>query len=246
MFSYLKFIVVLCLFTPLVLSSASAAPKDRVWSMTTDDMVCRVSLIEDTGRIGAGDVRQLDRTCRIGAITRYEVGEAGSLLFLDDGGTLIARVDPLSRGQYSGLIGDGDPLDFSLIPRGAKPPPNPGPVFTPRPKPDFPNGRGQSAATCLRYPDTGVCARNEDVGLPGDRFNLLPVETRARMNVHFMANVSSSVEGQVAPGTCLPVRNCTESLLNKEIWCDVNWKDGEWGWILKQDSEYVYAQESCG
>lgn len=236
------------MFAALFLPTASAGPDDRVWAMTAYNDVCRVSLSEDADRIGEGDVRRLDNRCRISPVTRYRVVDQGSILFLDDGGTLLGRVDPLSRGGYSGVIDDGVALEFSLIMTrpDPRPTPRPKPIFTPRPPLDIPTGRGQTASDCLRYPDTGLCAQNQDVGLPGDRFNLLPIETRARMNVHFMGNSSSSVEGQVAPRTCMPVKNCSESLLNKEVWCQVNWKDNKWGWVLKQDREFVYAHAGCG
>lgn len=225
---------------------AATASAQTVWGIEAYSDVCRVVLVEDENRIGQGTIDHLDQGCRVGPFERYAVGDRGTVRFLGANGDILMAVTPEGPG-YTGIIGDGDAVTMSVM--GTEPARRAPPPDRPRPAP-APNrgaaGFGKTAvADCVRYYDTGECAQDHDLGLPGSRFELLPVETRARMNKRFMASLSSSIEGQIEPRVCMEVRNCTESMINKEVWCEVS-HDGDWSWILKQDAEFVYAGAGCG
>lgn len=235
----------LIMFMTLAGLSATGSAQ-TVWGIEAYSDVCRVVLVEDENRIGQGTIDHLDEGCRVGPFERYAVGNMGEVRFLGASGDILMLVMPDGAG-YDGYVGDGDPVTMSVMsseparrfssPDRARPPARPSHAA---------GGFGKaSAPECVRYYDSRQCAQDHDLGMPGSRFDLLPIETRARMNKRFMANLNSSVEGQIEAGVCVEVRNCTERMIDEEIWCEVD-HDGDWSWILKQDAQYVYAGAGCG
>ncbi len=240
----MKPIFVTGLLASILIPGAAA---ETVWGIHAYSDVCRITLEEDATRIGQGEVRHLDDGCRVGPFDRYVAGKNGTVRLLDRSGRVQMALSPDGEG-YSGVVGDGDPATMTVLQSRGEPHAGerkPG-WSRPdrRPHGETP-GRGASADTCVRYADTNRCADDHDLGLPGERFDLLPIQTRVRMTKRFMASRSSMEEGQVGPGVCMDVRNCTESMINDEIWCEVE-HDGDRSWILKQDKDYVYAGAGCG
>lgn|GEM_PF-4074627 len=238
----MRFILLFMAVTGLAATSSA----QTVWGIEAYSDVCRVVLIEDDNRIGQGIIDHLDEGCRVGPFERYAVGDRGEVRFLSASGDILMSVMPDGPG-YEGYVGDGEPVTMSVMSSKAArrypAPERPRPLARPHRAPA--DVSEPAAAACVRYYDTGQCAQDHDLGLPGSRFDLLPVETRARMNKRFMASLNSSIEGQIDAGVCVEVRNCTERMIDDEIWCEID-HDGDWSWILKQDAQFVYAGAGCG
>ena len=102
--------------------------------------------------------------------------------------------------------------------------------------------RNAQVAGCKAYYGTNRCAQAEDLGEPTTG----SVEAVVNMNVRFLNSPTSSVVGQLPRNRCVPVKRCWESLLDKQIWCDVDLGRGKSGWVLKEDEKSVYLRDGCG
>jgi len=104
------------------------------------------------------------------------------------------------------------------------------------------NSEVVSNSNCKKYFDNKRCAQKEDIG----KIKSGALETLARMNVRFIPDRKSNLVTTIRPRTCSKVSNCTESFINKEIWCKVKIDKFKSGWILKEDGNFVYSRDGCG
>lgn len=238
----MKLTNILSAITLCMAGLSTALADDRtnpVWEISSIRGECRISFKEQADRIGQGHVIVQRGNCPF-SVKSYEVASGGDILLLSASGDLLARATPEYDGFYEGTYGDGDFFELDFI--GSR-------------KDGKSSSKQQGSQTsglfgetdgCVRYVDDRRCADGADIGLPGRPFNWHPIHSRTDLIVRFMANKTSSVTGQVSEGVCVEVRNCTERLLNNEVWCEVEWQTGKHGWVLKQDKDFVYAHTSCG
>ncbi|MGR3501468.1 hypothetical protein [Pseudaestuariivita sp.] len=100
----------------------------------------------------------------------------------------------------------------------------------------------QSAFGCKLYHGTGDCALPEDLG----KVRSGALETLANLNLRFIPDSASDKQGVVPRGLCIETSMCTESFLDKEVWCRVALDARTTGWVLKEDANNVYARDGCG
>lgn len=227
---------VLAAITAAVLGSA-AAHAAELWGLEAFNDVCPVSFSTQPTAGGLMQIRHHSQGCRGGLdnITDWsEEGDGGTFYFYDRAGQLMGRVDGMDGGTYSGVFGDGTPLEMRFI--GHESTSDGGAQY------NAPSGSGAGEAQgCRVYHGTRRCAEPYDIGAP-DGAQIMPL---ARMNVRFSSGLTSQVVATVDRGSCLEVSRCRdEPFADERFWCEVQ-LEGRSGWVLKQDEATVYTRNIC-
>lgn len=218
-------------------AQSATAEQQPVWGLQAYGDICRVQFTQQQVRAGIWGLNRLDRGCDIGNFVGYSMQGQNLVYFYDGYGQLLASAEKQPSGQWFGMIGDGDP--FEMVYFGAQ-------SSAPQQKPQHNHATGNSAAvgSCVTYYGSNNCAREED--LKYKSFSTIALQPLAPLNHRFIPDINSRVQQVIPQNVCFQeVKHCTESLLNKEIWCQVEF-GGQSGWVLKKDKNHVYAMNGCG
>jgi hypothetical protein len=211
------------------------AEQTPVWGLQAYGDVCRVQFGQQQVRAGVWALTHLDRGCDIGNFAGYAMQNQNLVYFYDSYGQILASAEKQPSGEWIGVIGDGDILEMVYF--GTQPA---APTHTPKAS----TGSSAAVGSCVTYYGSNTCAREED--LKYKSFSTIALQPLAPLNHRFIPDLNSRIQQVIPQNVCFQeVRNCTESLLNKEIWCQVEF-GGQSGWILKKDKNHVYAMNGCG
>lgn len=238
-----------------LLPAQTATAATGVWSMIAESGGCDVSFLPEAVDDGIFFVDRGEAECGpdIGRITGYALNEEGGVIVLYSTISSVELVGNLVRredGVFAGTLRGGGALrlEHKSGPRGITDPASgllTGETAVPLEHDDEADADGPLAdagdsGACLHYSGGTTCVDPSDLGPPeGGELQVL-----TRMNLRDQGTTQgSSVIGRAEAGSCLAVTFCSEDEEGR-LWCGVSSAAGQ-GYVLKQDSETVYAHNTC-
>lgn len=244
-----------CLALLALLPAQMATAATGVWSLIAESGGCDVSFLPEAVDDGIFFVDRGEAECGpdIGRVTGYALNDEGAVIVLYSTLSGVDLVGNLSRredGVFAGTLRGGGALrlEHRSGPRGITDPASgllTGETAVPlehddEADADAPLADAGDSGSCLTYSGSGGCADQADLGPP----EAGELQVLTRMNMRDQGSTQgSTVIGRAEAGSCLAVTFCSEDEQGR-LWCGVSGAAGQ-GYILKQDSETVYARNSC-
>lgn len=207
---------------------AGPAIAQDIWSLNITGASCRVSFTSDPVLPGISATMRHDHCpYAFEYLSGYSMNNGdGTVVFYSTAPETaqIGRVDKERDGYYVGMTSDGLPLELVYV----------GPQQQPA---------TTTNVNCIQY-HNGGCANGNDIGPPPFSNGESYIYTVANLNVRFTPGLTSTITGTVAAGYCVKISRC-QTHFDGTLWCELMTTNVR-GWVLKQDSSFVYSRNLCG